>query len=115
MAEERGARILVVDDNVDVRESTAEILELEGYQVSQAADQDDAARQIGLSTFDLVVLDLGLDRAGLALLDRVASLPTVLAVSGQGDRPGDPRIASFLSKPFSPLHLLETIAGCLAR
>ncbi len=115
MAGVRGAEILVVDDSIDVRESTAEILELEGYLVGQAADQDGALRLLEHGHFDVLILDLGLDRVGLGLLDRLEELPVVVAVSSRDDQPEDERIAAFVSKPFAPQLLLRTVAGCLAR
>ena len=56
--------ILVVDDELAMRESLQEILELEGFQVSQADSGEAALNILGQAAIDLMLLDLkmkGLD------------------------------------------------------
>jgi DNA-binding response OmpR family regulator len=52
------ARILVVDDEQTVRLSLAELLSMEGYQVTTASSGGEALRYLKETTFDLVLLDL---------------------------------------------------------
>jgi len=52
------AHILVVDDELAMRESLREILELEGFQVSQAASGEAALGILGQAPIDLMLLDL---------------------------------------------------------
>jgi len=52
------AKILVVDDEQAVRLSLAELLSMEGYQVTTAASGEEALRYLNETTFDLVLLDL---------------------------------------------------------
>ncbi|MCC6729363.1 MAG: response regulator [Chthonomonadales bacterium] len=71
------ARILVVDDEEDVRAALRRRLEREGYGVETAACAGEAARalQQGADSFDLVVTDMSMEEAdsGLAVLrDAVA-------------------------------------------
>jgi len=55
----QAARIVVVDDEAVARVSLAEILRLEGYEVSTAASGEEALSLLGKSgPFDLMVLDL---------------------------------------------------------
>jgi CheY-like chemotaxis protein len=54
------SRILVVDDDVDVRESLAVVCENWGYEVATAADGDEALAFVAAFAPDVVVLDLGL-------------------------------------------------------
>jgi CheY-like chemotaxis protein len=109
------ARILITDDNAEFRGSAADILELNGYEVVEAATRDEAVERLHTEAFDLLVLDLGVDRGGLEVLDRVLVLPPVLAVSAMSDEPVDPRITAFLTKPAPPVRLLQEIAGCLGQ
>ncbi|MBX3515163.1 MAG: sigma-54-dependent Fis family transcriptional regulator [Xanthobacteraceae bacterium] len=82
--------ILVVDDEVDIRELVAGILEDEGYVVRTAGNADDAIAAIETRRPQLVLLDIWLEGSrldGLALLDAIkadhADLPVVM-ISGHG-------------------------------
>jgi DNA-binding NtrC family response regulator len=68
---ETGARgtILIADDEAAVRESLAEVLRDEGYQVTAAADGTAALAALDAQDFDLVLTDLRMPGAdGLAIL-----------------------------------------------
>src|SRR4051812_3456140 len=53
-----GGRVLVVDDDNDIRESLTEILMSEGFDVAQAANGLDALAEIDRERPDVVLLDL---------------------------------------------------------
>jgi two-component system, OmpR family, response regulator MprA len=57
-AEGRGGRVLVVDDDPDVRDAVETALELEGHSVTTAADGLAALKRLGQTEFDAVVLDV---------------------------------------------------------
>ncbi len=57
---EGSGRILVVDDEDDIRELVAEILADAGYEVSVARDGTEAVERVRERCFDLVVTDLGM-------------------------------------------------------
>lgn len=101
--------VLVVDDNESVRESTADILGAAGFKVKKVRDAEEAEGILSHGEVSVVVLDVGIDRRGLAVLDVVADLPPVVLVSG-GQDPGDPRAAVFLPKPVPPQRLIEEVA-----
>lgn len=68
-SENSNGRILVVDDEVDIRESLETLLELENYSVELAVDAGDAWRKLEKSKYDLILLDLMMpDRSGMDLL-----------------------------------------------
>ncbi len=52
------AKILVVDDEQSVRLSLAELLSMEGYQVTTAASGEEALQYLEETIFDLILLDL---------------------------------------------------------
>jgi two-component system response regulator MprA len=56
--EHRGGRVLVVDDDPDVREAIETALELEGHRVTTAIDGLAALKRLGQVEFDAVVLDV---------------------------------------------------------
>ncbi len=109
--------ILVVDDERDIRELVAGVLEDEGYQTRSAADSDAALEAIATRRPSLVLLDVWLKDSrldGLELLDemkrRDPTIP-VLVISGHGNldtavsaiRRG---AADFIEKPFEAERLL---------
>jgi DNA-binding NtrC family response regulator len=66
-------RILVVDDEADIRESLEDVLTLEGgYTVDLAVNGGEGIRKIESGDYDLVLLDLMMpDRSGMEVLQEV--------------------------------------------
>ncbi len=63
------AKILVVDDEVNIREALASILKNEGYQVSSSASAEDAMAALGEDFFQVVISDMRMDGgSGMDLL-----------------------------------------------
>src|SRR3954453_14018067 len=83
--------ILIVDDEADIRELVAGILEDEGYETRTARDSDTALGAIGTRRPSLVFLDIWLQGSkldGLQLLDAVKTEHTdvpVVMISGHGN------------------------------
>lgn len=86
-----GRRVLVVDDDPDVADSTAVLLELEGNQVAVAPTGEDALKQLPLFHPDVVLLDIGLKGMdGFETARRLRAMPegaelALVAVTGYGD------------------------------
>ena len=109
--------ILVVDDEQDIRELVAGVLQDEGYETRAAADSDAALEAIATRRPSLVLLDVWLQGSrldGLELLEEIkrrdASIP-VLVISGHGNI--DTAVAAirrgavdFIEKPFNADRLL---------
>lgn len=53
----QGARVLVVDDNVELRDLYAAILTFSGYKVTIASDGAEAIQKISRMSFDLILTD----------------------------------------------------------
>jgi len=71
------SRILVVDDEADIRSLLSEILSEEGYEVNVAADAGQARTSRAVQVPDLVLLDIWMpDTDGITLLAS-GRLPTV--------------------------------------
>jgi len=63
------ARVLVVDDEVNIREAMAALLGAEGYEVSTAASVEQAVAALGADYFQVVVSDMRMDgESGMDLL-----------------------------------------------
>ena len=64
--------ILVIDDEVDIRESLEVLLSSEGYRVELAGNATEGLKRLESSTFDLVLLDLMMpDLSGMEVLTEV--------------------------------------------
>jgi DNA-binding NtrC family response regulator len=77
------SRLLVVDDESNIRLLYAQELSDEGYDVSTAATAAEAAEKVRDEDFDMVVLDIKLrEESGLELLQRIVKekhdLPVIL-------------------------------------
>jgi DNA-binding NtrC family response regulator len=65
-------RILIIDDEEDIRESLETLLSLEGYTVDMAVNGTAGLERLGRSTYDLVLLDLMMpDRSGMEVLAEI--------------------------------------------
>lgn len=116
------ARILIVDDDEQLREMLKQILERENYEVVESDDGEDASRLLKQSAFDLIITDIIMpqkDGTGLIMQIR-KDFPDlqIIAISG-GARHIDPQnplhIARLLganqtfSKPFRLKEFLEAV------
>jgi two-component system nitrogen regulation response regulator NtrX len=113
--------VLVVDDEADIRELVAGVLEDEGYTTRSAATSDAALAALAERRPSLVLLDVWLQGSrldGLELLDAIKerdpTLP-VLMISGHGNL--DTAVAAirrgavdFIEKPFEAERLLHLVA-----
>ncbi len=117
------ARILVVDDEADIRGLLSEILAEEGYEVEVAADAASARRACARQEPDLVLLDIWMpDMDGITLLREWSEKQTlrcpVVMLSGHGTvetaveatRLG---ACEFVEKPLSIAKLLRTVERAL--
>ncbi len=89
MKPERSARILVVDDEENIRKTLRMILEYEGYELFEAASGEDGLEALqGTVGIDLVLLDIKMPgRSGLEVLANLKQRPfspEVVMISGQG-------------------------------
>ena len=117
------ARILVVDDDVTVREVVTSYLQAHHHTTIEAGDGEQAVRLVGQEPIDLVVLDLmlpGID--GLEATRRIRAqrdLPIIMltALGSQQDRLLGLELGAddYLTKPFSPRELALRADSILRR
>ena len=122
-AECRG-KILVVDDDEQIRSFVASLLEAEGYTVVQAANGREAQARCGETAFDLLITDLVMpEQEGLetihAIRGRQPSLP-IMAISGAFggaylELARKLGASAVLHKPFEPCHMLREVHQLVQR
>jgi two-component system KDP operon response regulator KdpE len=118
-----GRRILVVDDEPDLRDAVRVYLEMHGYSVLQAADGQEAVEKVRTTLPDLVVLDVMMPvMDGIAALQQLRALSAVpvimLTVKGdEDDKVRALRLGAddYVTKPFSQRELLARIESVLRR
>ncbi len=119
-------RILLIEDNPEIRENTAEILELAGYDVAVAANGRDGMAEVQKTIPDLILCDIMmpvLDGFGVLHLlskdDKTAGIPFIFltARSERIDvRKGMEMGADdYLTKPFDDIELLRAIESRLRK
>ena len=112
------SRILVVDDEVAIRESLRMTLEYEGYECILASTGQEALSLVERETPDLVLLDVkmpGMD--GIDVLERLRAMNEalpVIVVSGHGTistavEATKKGAFDFIEKPFDEARLLASI------
>lgn len=115
------ARVLVIDDEVQIRRFLDISLRAQGYQVRLAADARDGLAQLADTDTDLVILDLGLpDMDGhdaLAELRRWSAVPvlvlTVRADEAEKVRALDTGANDYVTKPFGVRELMARVRALL--
>lgn len=117
-------RILVVDDETDIRNQLGAMLTGLKYSVDTAADGEEALDRIFDQPFDLIILDIMLPvRDGLSVLEEIrkAEIKTpVLMLTARGEiddrvRGLDQGADDYLAKPFSASELLARVRALLRR
>jgi two-component system response regulator RegX3 len=116
-------RILLVDDELSVRESVGYALEQEGFQVTLAASAEEAEGQISEDSFDLLILDIMMPgKSGLDICREVRAhspVPIILltAKDAEVDKVVGLEVGAddYVTKPFSVRELLGRVRAQLRR
>ena len=106
-----GRRILVVDDDVDARESLGLLLELDGHRVAYAADGAEALRCEREFEPALVLLDLGLpDIDGAVVARRIRERGSAACIVALSGAPGGAEVDLFDARLSKPARVEDLIA-----
>lgn len=116
-------RILVVDDDADLRKLVSEFLAANHMAVETAADAQEMDKALAQAPFDLIVLDLMMPgEDGLSIIRRMrfSERPAVIvlsAMAGDSDRIIGLEVGAddYLGKPCNPRELLARIRAVLRR
>jgi CheY-like chemotaxis protein len=118
------SRILVGDDNEQMRRLVVELLEREGHEVSEASDTDEVVAEVSRARPELLVLDVQMPGGGgITALREIRSDPAneglpVLLLSGSVDLEvnlaSDVGANAQLPKPFQIDEFREAVRSLLA-
>jgi two-component system, OmpR family, KDP operon response regulator KdpE len=117
------ARVLVVDDEPQIRRALRLVLRANGYAVEEVATGEDALDKLAAQPFDVMILDLVLpDLDGVEVCRRVRewSPMPVVVLSAHGDedvkvRALDEGADDYVTKPFSAPELLARMRSSMRR
>ena len=110
-------KILIVDDEVIIREVIKEYLNNEGFDYEEAENGFQALEMLNNNTYDLMVLDIMMpEMDGFSLLNKVPKdklIPTIILSARDQEfdklQGFDLGIDDYLTKPFSPKELIARI------
>ena len=118
------SNILVIDDEIDIRESIIAILSDEGFLCDNASNSKEAIHLIGINKYDLIILDVWLndpDYDGMKLLKLIKKDNTkvpIIIISGHGNI--DMAVEAikegayeFVEKPFKSERLILSVSRAL--
>ena len=116
-------KLLVVDDDPELRELIADFLARQGYDITAVPDGATMDRELAASDIDLVVLDLMLPgENGLSIARRLkqdSNIPVIIvsAYGEDADRITGLEVGAddYMGKPFNPHELLARIRAVMRR
>jgi len=117
------AKVLIIEDDVHIRELIARVLSAEGHDVASVAVAMDGLQSVVEHRPDVVILDLGLpDLDGgelLKMIRSVSEVPIIVATARGGDAEVvgtlDAGADDYLVKPFSGEQLTARVRAVLRR
>ena len=116
-------KILVVDDEVNIRRVVREYAEFEGYEVSEAENGMEAVEMVKSNDYDLIVMDIMMPKLdGFSTCKEIKKYKTipVIMLSARGEEYDklfgfELGIDDYVVKPFSPKELMARIKAVLKR
>jgi signal transduction histidine kinase len=117
-------KILIVDDDANIREGVSDILDASGYETAQAASGAEAVAQIKKSNFDVILMDYNLtDGTGIDAIKQIRALNAdsqILMITGNASLDAAVRaiqesVDDFLQKPVNPDTLKRAISKSLEK
>ena len=116
-------RVLVVEDDADLREALFDLLESSGWKVTLAANGREALARLERAPVDVILLDFmmpqmdgGEFRAAQRAQPALAGIPVILMSAGRSPaQRSEIEPAAMLLKPFTPEDLRRCLNGLVPR
>ncbi|MDU4960375.1 MAG: response regulator [Sporomusaceae bacterium] len=120
---EKGLRILVIDDEPQIRKLLQVSLHAHGYQLGEAASGQDGILQAAAFKPDLAIVDLGLpDMDGKEVIRQIrewSAMPLIILTAREQEQEKvaalDAGADDYITKPFGIGELMARIRVCLRR
>ncbi len=123
------ARILLVEDDINIVDNLKSLLEAEGFDMVTASRQADALKKIEEGPYDLILLDISLpDGSGYAVCSsaraQVATNPNkdtpIIFITAYDDEAStvtglDMGAEDYITKPFRPRELVSRVKNTIRR
>jgi CheY-like chemotaxis protein len=118
---EQHRRVLIVDDDPDIRLLLATALRQKALIIEEATDGREAIERLKQNAYSVVLLDLMMPHVdGLSVLDAIKTdlpnPPVVLVVTGASrsliEQVDTARIHGVIRKPFDPIEVAAIVAAC---
>lgn len=111
-----GKRILVVDDEADIRSTVKTVLEKSGYRVETAQNGDECIEKTKTGKYDLILLDIMMPGTPVKdVINHITTIPiaflSVVRTSDEEKRIllQQPNIKAFIAKPFEIQELIAQV------
>lgn len=117
------AKILIVDDEVNIRKVVREYAEFEGYEVEEAENGMDAVNMCKENDFDLIIMDVMMPRldgySACKEIKKYKKIPVIM-LSARGEEYDklfgfEIGIDDYVVKPFSPKELMARVKAVIKR
>lgn len=116
-------RLLVVDDEANIRRVVREYAEFEGYEVEEAGDGMEAVAKAREKDYDLIIMDIMMPRLdGFSACKEIRKTKTVpiIMLSARGEEYDklfgfETGVDDYVVKPFSPKELMLRVKAVLRR
>lgn len=115
-------KVLVVEDQIAIRELIAINLEMAGYEVIEASDGEMAVNYIESTYFDIILLDIMLPKLdGFSIISKIKGkgIPVIFVTAKDDvlDRVKGLKLGAddYITKPFESIELLARIEAVLRR
>lgn len=116
-------RLLVVDDEANIRRVVREYAEFEGYEVEEAGDGMEAVTKAREKDYDLIIMDIMMPRLdGFSACKEIRKTKTVpiIMLSARGEEYDklfgfETGVDDYVVKPFSPKELMLRVKAVLRR
>jgi DNA-binding NtrC family response regulator len=112
-------KILIVDDETEIRMIFQEILEEEGFEVKTAGNGIDGLTLLKQEAFDLIILDkkMPLSDGPTFIKEVQKTIPSakILLISGSPSATEDLKVNGFLTKPCDVEQLVNSVKTLLAQ